>query len=169
VGFPFGNPATDEVETMTPADTAAALRRAIETALPGLRALSDERASKRPAPGKWSPKELIGHLLDSATNNHNRFVRGILDPEVRLPKYEQEGWVRVQGYATAHWDTLLLLWCLYNYHLAGVIESIPPPAVGTPCFIGDNPPMPLGELAADYVRHLEHHLGQVLNRGEAQA
>jgi len=154
---------------MTPSETADALRRAVETVLPRLRALSDERASKQPASGKWSAKELIGHLIDSATNNHNRFVRGILDPEVRLPKYEQEGWVRVQGYATADWGALLDLWRLYNLHLARVIERIPAAEVGTPCLIGDNPPMPLGELAADYVRHLEHHLGQVLNRGEAQA
>ena len=146
---------------MTQADTAAALRRAIETALTRLRALSDEHASRPPAPGKWSPKELIGHLLDSATNNHNRFVRGILDPEVRLPKYEQEGWVRVQEYATADWSVLLGFWGLYNMHLARVIERIPASEVGTPCYIGDDPPVPLGELAADYVRHLEHHLGQI--------
>ena len=148
---------------MTPADTAAALHRAIETAIPRLRALSDERASKRPAPGKWSSKELIGHLLDSATNNHNRFVRGMLDSEVRLPKYEQEGWVRVQGYATADWGALLDFWRLYNLHLARVIERIPAERVQTPCLIGDNPPMALGELAADYLRHLEHHLAQVLH------
>jgi hypothetical protein len=103
----------------------------------------------------------VGHLIDSATNNHNRFVRAILGHEVRLPKYEQEGWVRVQGYASADWSALLELWRLYNLHLARVIELIPPDAAGTPCYIGDNPPMRLDELAEDYVRHLEHHLAQV--------
>jgi len=148
---------------MTPADTAAALHRAIETALPRLRALSDERASTRPTPGKWSAKELIGHLLDSATNNHNRFVRGILDPEVRLPKYEQEGWVRVQRYSGTEWGSLIDFWRLYNLHLARVIEGIPPDRVEVPCWIGDNPSMTLGDLAADYLRHLEHHIRQVLS------
>jgi hypothetical protein len=147
---------------MTPGDVAGALRRRVEETVPRLRGITEEAASRPREPGKWSPKELLGHLIDSATNNHNRFVRGILDPEVRLPKYEQEGWVRAQRYSGTEWGALIDFWRLYNLHLARVIEGIPADRVEVPCRIGDNPPMTLGDLAADYVLHLEHHIRQVL-------
>lgn len=63
-----------------------------------LRAIDEKDASLRPGPGKWSKKEILGHLIDSAANNHQRFVRLQLAQRLELPGYEQEGWVSVQHY-----------------------------------------------------------------------
>ena len=70
------------------------LREAVNSVTPKLLALG-EASAKRPAPGKWSPREIIGHLVDSATNNYGRFVRGQLQDELVFPGYAQDDWVRI--------------------------------------------------------------------------
>jgi hypothetical protein len=103
---------------------------------------------------------VIGHLIDSAANNHQRFVRAQEGAAYTGPGYTQDHWVAVQGYQDASWDDLIALWSAYNRHLARVIERIPDSKRGTTCTIGANAPVTLGFVAADYVRHLLHHLGQ---------
>jgi hypothetical protein len=96
----------------------AALVRNVEAAVPKLRAISESRAEQPRAPGKWSPKQVIGHLIDSAANNHQRFVRAQEGESYTGPGYKQDHWVAVQGYQEASWDDLVALWCAYNRHLA---------------------------------------------------
>lgn len=127
-------------------------------------AISDEEAAKLPVAGGWSPKQILGHLIDSASNNHQRFVRALLQDEVRALRYDQEGCVRVERFQEMQWGQLVGLWASYNRFLAHVLEGIPQEKLGTPCFIGENPAMTLEELAVDYVRHLEHHLEQLSAR-----
>ena len=115
------------------------------------------------APGHWSKKQILGHLVDSASNNHQRFVRALLEDELRWPGYDQPGSVRVQRYSDYPWSALVELWASYNHFLAHVIESFPDSKRGTTCRIGDNAPMTLEELALDYIRHMEHHLSQINN------
>jgi len=124
-------------------------------------AMSEEDAAKLPGAGGWSRKQILGHLIDSASNNHQRFVRALLQDEVRAPRYDQEGCVRVQRYQESPWGQLVALWASYNRFLAHVLEGIPKEKLATPCFIGEYPMMTLEELAVDYVRHLEHHLEQL--------
>ena len=101
------------------------LRDAVAHATPLLLAL-DADASARPlATGKWSPREIVGHLIDSAANNHQRFVRGQLQDDLVFLGYAQEDWVRVQHYADAPWPDLVALWRLYNLHLARVMDLTP--------------------------------------------
>jgi DinB family protein len=97
----------------------------IETATPSLHAISDETSSQRPAPGKWSPREIIGHLIDSASNNHQRFVRAQLQDDLVFPGYEQDAWVAVQRYQQAPWRELVELWAGFNRHIARVMEKAP--------------------------------------------
>ena len=158
--------------TTEPADPGEALRRAIAQALPGLLVLPDEVASSAPALGKWCPKEIIGHLLDSANNNLARFVRLQATDHLLFEPYAQEEWVRAQAYAKADWSELVELWVRYNRHIARVMDLVPYDARFRPRKehrpLGSTyAPLPadgvptLDWMMRDYVEHLKHHLRQI--------
>ena len=96
----------------------------INSAYDQLRQFSEEESGQIPMPGKWSKKQIIGHLIDSASNNHQRFVRAQQTPDLHLPGYAQMDWVKLQNYHTESWEPLLMLWKCYNQHLAHVIANI---------------------------------------------
>lgn len=126
--------------------------------------ISEAQAAVPAISGGWSRKEILGHLIDSASNNHQRFVRALLQDELRWPGYDQQGCVRVQRYQDARWTDLIGLWAAYNRFLAHVLRGVPEAKRSTPCWIGEYARMTLEELAADYVIHLEHHLDQLRAR-----
>ena len=140
---------------------AQALRRSVDAALPKLRAISINQAAEPLAAGKWSAQQVIGHLIDSAANNHQRFVRAQQAPALVFPPYLQDEWVESQHYDARAWEDVIQLWHAYNHHLAHVIEHIPDALREVPCTIGAEEPVTLGFLAHDYVVHLRHHLRQV--------
>ena len=129
--------------------------------------MSDAAAGRPRAAGKWSPKQVIGHLIDSAANNHQRFVRAQEAAPLQLPGYEQDHWVGCQRYDDRPWHEIIELWRAYNRHLGHVIAHIPDARRSTPCRIGADPPVTLGFLAHDYVVHLRHHLAQLDVHGPA--
>jgi hypothetical protein len=130
----------------------------IEVAAPQL-ARVDETASATPVrAGGWSRRQLLGHLIDSASNNHQRIVRASLQRELNFPGYDQNGNVRVQHFQTASWPMLLEMFLAYNRFLVHVIAHIPETKLHTICRIGAEAPITLEHLAKDYVKHLEHHL-----------
>ncbi len=131
-----------------------------------LMTIPDEQAAERPGEGKWSKKEILGHLIDSASNNHQRFVRLLLQKELSLPGYEQEEWVRAQAYHERPWGDLVALWAGYNLHLAQLIADVPPEALEHECRIGDAEPKNLAQLMEEYLRHLLHHIGQIFPADE---
>src|SRR5437879_3692564 len=94
-----------------------------------LRGIVDSEASIRPAQGKWSKKEILGHLIDSAANNHQRFIRLQLTSRLDLPGYDGDEWVRLQRYQDRSWPEIIDLWQTYNQQLAGVIRLIDPKAL----------------------------------------
>jgi hypothetical protein len=143
------------------------IRRVLDETLPRLASLSEDESRGVRAGGRWSRKEILGHLVDSAVNNHQRFVRAQLLPELAFPGYEQEGWVSVQGHSVRPWTALVELWAVLNRHLAHVVSRIPADRLATPCRIGDGPPETLEFIARDYVRHLRHHLEQILEPEKA--
>jgi hypothetical protein len=112
--------------------------------------------------GKWTNLQLLGHLLDSASNNHQRFVRALSEPRLHFPGYDQIAHVAVQNYAAADPAILIALWSAYNRHISHVIKQITFDKASTPCTIDSAPEMSLADLALDYVAHLEHHLKQLL-------
>jgi len=135
----------------------------IESELPNLVAIDEERASTPRADGKWSRKQVMGHLVDSAFNNHQRFVRAQLSSSLSFPGYTQDSWVTAQAYQDRSWADILRLWVEVNRHLAHVIARISRGALVTPCSIGEGAPVTLRFVMEDYMRHLHHHLAQVLS------
>ena len=130
----------------------------IEAAGPQL-AQVDESVTHAPVrAGGWSHRQLLGHLIDSASNNHQRFVRASLQPSLNFPGYDQNGNVRTQHFQSASWQMLTSLWHSYNQLLAHVIAHLPESKLDTACKIGAENPVTLKSLATDYVDHLSQHL-----------
>ena len=139
----------------------AELQRVVDAAELVLRKVSDEESEKPVLDGGWSRKQVIGHLIDSASNNHQRFVRAALQDSLELPGYDQDGCVRVAAVQEMPWLLLLSLWATYNRYLAHVIAHLPPEKLDVPCRIGANEPVTLRFMAEDYVVHMVHHLEQI--------
>ena len=146
------------------AATAFRLAQEANAAEPRLLAIGEQRAAEPRARGKWSRKQILGHLVDSAANNHQRFVRAQDGPALHLPGYAQEHWVASQHYNQRPWEQLIALWCAYNRHLAHVIAQIPERLRSVPCQIGGSESVTLGHIARDYVGHLQHHLRQIFDQ-----
>lgn len=139
------------------------LREIIESVRPRLLALSERRVSEKPYPDKWSIKEILGHLVDSASNNHQRIVRMQEVADIGAFSYEQMHWVSLQHYQSEQWDDLVNIWYFYNKHLAHIIEHIDPASLMNACDMDYGKPMTLQFVAEDYVRHMQHHLDQIFS------
>jgi hypothetical protein len=133
----------------------------IDTAEPRLRAISASESAKPLLAGGWSRKQVVAHLIDSASNNHQRFVRAVQQTSLDFPGYDQDGNMRVQAPQEADWPLLVALWASYNRYLAHVIAHLPASKLETPCRISSGKPVTLDFLARDYLTHLVHHLGQI--------
>jgi hypothetical protein len=147
-------------------------RRTIDSASERLRAIDEAHAAKPRAEEHWSSKQIIGHLIDSATNNHARFVLGQLKDDLVFPGYEQDGWVRTNHYQDESWPQLVELWRAYNLHLHHVMSHADQAKLSTPCTlhtlqeiafktVPKSEPVTLEYLMKDYVDHLKHHLAQI--------
>jgi len=134
--------------------------------------ITDRDAGMHPFPGKWSPKEIIGHLIDSAANNHSRFVRSQIADEMVFPGYDQDAWVSAQRYNERSWPELVSLWRSYNTHIASVVEGIPQDRLSLQRTVHNldeigwhtvprDQPVTLEYFIRDYLGHLKHHLSQI--------
>lgn len=111
--------------------------------------------------GGWTRKQILGHMLDSAANNHQRFVRASLDGEYSGPFYDQLGWVDAHGYTELSWTILLEWWKTYHDILRSVIDRIPEARMTAICRVGSDEPVTLQLLIEDYIAHQQHHLRQL--------
>jgi hypothetical protein len=148
------------------------LRTVVDAAAAALLAVPDDVAARRPAPNAWSVKEVVGHLIDSAANNHQRFVRAQWQPDLIFTGYAQDEWVAAQQYQQAPWPELVVLWREYNRQLARVMAAVPADVrhrsharhnlheiAWMPVAASER--TTLDYLMRDYVGHLRHHLRQI--------
>jgi len=151
----------------------ADFRETILSATDRLRAMSQEQSRRGTSEDNWSPIEILGHLVDSAANNHQRFVRAQFTDDLIFPGYEQERWVSSQKYRDESWADLIQLWSSYNLHLLHAVSVIPQHILTKPRenhsldqiafnLVDRNKPATLEYLIRDYVDHLRHHLDQIL-------
>ena len=147
-------------------DTANQIRRTVDEASAAMVRMKPDEVSLRRRPDGWSKKEILGHLIDSAANNHQRFVRASYHAAASFPTYDQNAWVRIQQYQASEWVGLVTLWSAFNRHLSDVIDRIPEEAKSSPCNVDKAEPVTLGFLVTDYLRHLQHHVSQILDQKE---
>jgi DinB superfamily len=124
--------------------------------------------------GKWTRQEILGHLIDSASNNLQRFVRAQIPVHLEtgrlvLPGYAQNEWIAVNHYATRSWDELTSLWTALNAQIAHIMRHVAPSSLQTPCVIGGGEPIALEALMIDYVGHVKHHLKQIAQSSTGDA
>jgi hypothetical protein len=136
--------------TLLVADTSGAFREL---------GVSDWRRTR--GEGAWTRLEILGHLIDSAANNHQRFVRAMAEGDLVWPGYDQEAMVRVQQFGRANPPLLIALWESFNLYLARLMAIIPEDRLDAQCVIGGGEAVTLGFLVTDYVVHMQHHLRQI--------
>jgi hypothetical protein len=139
---------------------------------PKLDKIKNKESELKPSPDKWSQKEILGHLIDSAIINHQRFVRALMQDELVFPEYNQDEWVRFQKYNSSKWSDLVNHWYYLNLHLSGVMNSAPEEAVNRKRHahnlnkiawqtVPADQSTSLDYFMKDYIRHLEHHLNKL--------
>jgi len=143
---------------------AESLRRVVAREEPLLRAVADSSASASPGPQRWSKKQELGHLVDSATNNRVRFAKAALEGHFEGPSYDGRGWVELGAYAQMPWVDLVDLWKALNNALAALVSHIPEERRTADCRIGESPSAPLEFVVDDYIQHMQHHLDHILSR-----
>lgn len=144
-----------------PTELARQFRSAVETLSADL---SNVPASLAGVPWResgWTRRQILGHLMDSATNNRQRFVRASLDGSYTGPGYAQQDWVEAHGYGEQNWETLVRWWRAEQEILMAVVDRIPQERLAALCTIADREPTTLGFLITDYLRHVRQHFAQL--------
>ncbi len=139
-------------------ETATSIESAVRLWRDRLRRVNGNDAHVKPAQDRWSISEVIGHLVDSACNNHQRFVRAQECDELEFPKYDQNAWVAAANYRTLDWETVIELWYTYNVMIAHLLRNISEMQLSKPCTITPYDTCTLGYLITDYLYHMNHHL-----------
>ena len=144
-------------------DLAAEIEKAVETAGHEFNDWPESMVEMRSAPGEWSVKEVLGHLIDSASNNHQRFVRLQLVDNLVFPNYgpDNSKWIKVQKYQERRWADLLELWRHLNLHLVWMVRTVDENSLGHSWQAGPGKTITLAEMMSDYLRHLNDHLEQI--------
>jgi hypothetical protein len=151
---------------------AARLRETIEEGAALFDGVSEDITARRPAPGKWSVREIVGHLIDSACNNQRRFIINQDAEVLTVDPYDQHAWVSRSRYAETPMAVLLPTWRAYNHQIARIVEHIPDEVLTRPRgpigkyefgYLEYQPSdsATLRDLVEDYVAHIHHHFKQI--------
>lgn len=151
-----------DVATLDPKQLSEQLRTVVAGGMAWLKKIPDADAARPEREGKWSAKQVIGHLIDSAVNNLGRIVRMQVAQGAKLPGYQQEEWVAVQHHAQREWGQLLQAWDVLNAHVAWAVAHVEKTQLTNRGEVAGTE-LTLGFLIEDYIAHMEHHL-QALRR-----
>jgi len=127
-----------------------------------LKTISDDIYSAKPNPDKWSKKEILGHLIDSAQSNIRRFIVGQYE-EAPFIMYNQNEWVAISNYQNHPTRDLIDLWTLLNKHICIILLNTSEESAQRTCTTNNQTQHTIEWLAEDYIKHLLHHLHQVLD------
>jgi hypothetical protein len=144
-------------------ELAEELRGIVDEASEWLGNLTEDVVAQRPGAGEWSVKEILGHLVDSAANNHQRFVRLQITDDLQFPNYSQDNdrWVAIQAYNHTDWKALIQLWRHYNHHLARIIAAVDQACIDNVWQVDQDTRFTLAELMIDYPVHMKGHLRHI--------
>ena len=142
-------------------NVAVRFQTALAAAERALSAVTEQQARQPARPGGWLRKEELGHLLDSAQNNHQRIALAAINGAYAGPEYTQNAWVDLHGYRTMEWAEILAFWKMRNQLIHRVIANIPEDRLSAPVRIGDSPAMTLSAWIDDYLQHMAHHVAQI--------
>jgi hypothetical protein len=156
----------------SPDHLATRLRNAVDAAIPRLQQLDGAASARRPDGGGWSPRQELGHLVDSAANNHRRVILGRLQHTLSFDGYDGDAWVEAHAYQDRPWSDIITLWAAMNRHLAGAVALVPEADftrahhTHTLDVIGFRTYEPgasasLADLVDDYIDHLNHHVEHI--------
>lgn len=145
-------------------ETASEIDSLIESWRRKLLELDERLAHAKPTPDRWSISEVIGHLVDSACNNHQRFVRAQYCTDFVFPKYNQTEWVAAANYRESNWESLVELWYYYNRQIAVLIRNMRVSSLSTLCTITPYQTCTLEYLVIDYLAHMKHHFSILVDR-----
>ncbi len=129
------------------------------------RSIPETQFSEKPLPHKWSKKEVLGHLIDSAQNNLRRFICGQYESSPPVIAYNQDFWVSANAYQDMSKADVILLWKAINERIVAVLRNMPEKNFACHCDTGRGGVAELHDLrwlAGDYVKHMKHHLNQII-------
>ena len=145
-------------------DAATRLEKIVKETPKKMNLFSEAKSAERKLMGQWSKKEELGHLIDSASNNHQRFVRLQIDNDLQLLQYKQDEWVEVQHYQERKWIELIELWLIYNKHILHIIKTVDILKLRNEGHFPEYGTQTLQFMIDDYVDHIEHHLKRILEK-----
>lgn len=127
--------------------------------------LNETEISAKPAPEKWSKKEELGHLIDSAQNNIQRFIRVQYEENVHI-RYNPDKWVAMNDYQNRNGKELIDFWFLLNKQIITILEKMPQEKWETfmSFDVDASVKNTTSYIAADYVKHMTHHLESIASK-----
>jgi hypothetical protein len=156
------SPYSQPKSSYDPAAIAADLHAALAEGLALFAGVDEAVSGVGAAPAGWCARQIVGHLIDSACNNHRRWIVGQTPGLAKFDGYEQNEWVSRNHYAGESWPDLVALWAAYNRHLRHVISHTPADHLLMSAAAPDGDgPVTIGFLMQDYIGHIRHHLEQV--------
>ena len=145
-------------------ETSQKIRSLVHKTVSELSIIHSDKTGLKSSPEKWSKKEILGHLIDSGLNNHQRCVRAGYRAADEFPPYNQNQWVDIQHYNELDWHDLIRFWNELNQHLCHVIEHLPDEVKLNKCGIGKEETVRLDFVIKDYLKHMQHHIDQILDK-----